>query len=105
MPQKLLTDWTAQVTGGGHELVVSLGHELPKRLGTQQLFVTLKDENQKRIERKELRITGAGTANVTFALPENRDPAMLNLAAFVGKDFQSNLHYIKGSVGSLRRTE
>ena len=67
--QKLLTDWTAQVTDSGHELIVSLDHKLPKRLGTQQLFVTLKDENQKRIERKELRITGAGTAHVTFALP------------------------------------
>ncbi len=101
VPAKLITGWTAEATDGGKKLVVSLDYKLPKRLGAQPLFLTLKDENQKRIERQERLITGTGTVVVTFAVAEGVEPNELNLAAFVGKDFRSSLQYLQGKVENL----
>ena len=62
-------------------------------MGKQSLHVTLKGE-QKRLERKVVMISGKGTASVDFEIPNNVSGKRISFAAFVGKDYQSNLQHL-----------
>ena len=80
------------VIHGRVELTVR--HRLPDALKTQLLHVTIKDRNQQRIERKVVEITGRGSATVVFSINTATVRAPINVAAFVGPDFGSNLQHV-----------
>lgn len=87
----------------GKEFIVTIQHKLPKKLGKQLFHVTLKDEANKRIERIVKSANGIGQLSVTFRIPENLKSKSISIAAFVGKDFQSNLlHRTEGPVSVAR---
>ncbi|MGB7345051.1 MAG: sulfatase [Pirellulaceae bacterium] len=75
----------------GPQVSVTIHHDLPKRLGDQQLHVTLKDAKDSRIDRKVVTISGKGDAAIQFAMP---DQPSVRFSAFVGQDYQSNLQHI-----------
>lgn len=83
----------------GESVMVSIIHSLPARLGSQKLHVTLKDENEKRLERQVISVKEEGTAELTFSLKGKSPGASVSLAAFIGEDFQHNLQHI--STGPL----
>ncbi len=78
----------------GETIDVQIPHTLPKTLGEQQIHVTLKDGNGKRIERKVLKATASGTATATFQVPENVPGGQVQFAAFVGEDFPNHLQHL-----------
>ena len=69
-------------------------HNIPKRLGEQQLHGTLKDGLGKRIERKVLKVSGAGEIEVKFSMPKTVPGTNASFAVFVGKDFSNNLEHL-----------
>lgn len=73
------------------QATVTIRHELPKRMGDQQLHVTLKDARGKRIARKVVTISGTGNANVPFDV--GKETSVI-VSAFVGKDYSTNLQHI-----------
>ena len=77
----------------GVTVTLRIPYGIPQRLGKQSLHVTLKGE-QKRLERKVVMISGKGTASVDFEIPNNVSGKRISFAAFVGKDYQSNLQHL-----------
>ncbi|MFK7819289.1 MAG: sulfatase [Planctomycetaceae bacterium] len=75
---------------------VRVVHKLPRRLGEQLVHVTLKTgKNPKRVDRKVVRISGSGEETVTFDVTaDNLVDGVVSYAAFVGKDYGSNLQHI-----------
>ncbi|MEL6110420.1 MAG: sulfatase-like hydrolase/transferase [Planctomycetota bacterium] len=94
--------FTLQVTerakvGGLFEVLVR--HRLPKSLGEQSFHVTLKDADGKRLERVVKKASGRGELLVSFQLPQDLKTSALRVAAFVGKDYDTNrLHRTAGPV-------
>ncbi len=82
----------------GQTLTVQIPHQLPQALGTQQLHVTLKDGQSRRIARKVVAIVGAGTATVEFTVPDDLQTQNVFIAAFVGPEFAANLQHINQSL-------
>jgi N-sulfoglucosamine sulfohydrolase len=78
----------------GETIEVSIPHTFPKRLGEQQIHVTLKDGNGKRLDRQVLKATGEGTATASFQIPDNVPGSQVQFAAFVGEDFQNHLQHL-----------
>ena len=79
-----------KVSRGG-KATISIHHELPKRMGEQQLHVTLKGGDNKRIHREVVTISGTGDAKIAFDIP---DIDSVRVSAFVGADFASNFQHI-----------
>jgi N-sulfoglucosamine sulfohydrolase len=75
----------------GKDVSITVHHKIPDQLGTQQLHVTLKDANGKRIHREVVSVKGNGDAEVSFDVPAGQP---VRISAFVGEDYQSNLHHI-----------
>ena len=73
---------------------VEVEHTLPRSLNTQKLHVTLKDSNQKRLERIVVEIQAKGTARIAFALPQQYADPSVSLAAFVGEEYQESIQHI-----------
>ena len=93
--QRGLLKWTLPenvITGMPAKLIII--HKIPKRLGEQQLHVTLKDGLGKRIERKVLKVSGAGEIEVKFDVPKIVPGNMASFAVFVGKDHPNNLVHL-----------
>lgn len=80
-----------------HNVTVTINHTLPTQLGKQKLHVTLKDSQQRRIERQVVEVSGKGKAVISFALPSNESP-IASVAAFIGPDYASNFEHIQASV-------
>lgn len=101
--QMQLISWSLQETGA-ESVSVIVSYELPKELGQQDLFVTIKNPSNKRIERKQSRIEGSGKAEFEFDVSAElvAKKKKLRLAAFVGKDFASNLHYLNATLGKIQ---
>ena len=92
---KLITLQTPKVIRAGSPVTVKLRHRLDAELGTQRVHVTLKaGANAKRVERKVIKVQGRGEAKVTFDVPADTNTDALIIAAFVGKDFQTNLQHV-----------
>jgi len=87
----------------GKPLVVKVRHKLGDDLGEQSLHVTLKAGPQsKRVERKVVRVKGAGVAEITFDVPVELDGETFRVAAFVGEDYQSSLQHVQTEMRSLK---
>ena len=78
-------------------VTVSIQHTIPKHLEIQKVHVTLKNDG-KRLERQVFEISGAGKTEATFMVPDNRTTAPLSVAAFVGKDYPSNLQIVQEEI-------
>jgi N-sulfoglucosamine sulfohydrolase len=78
----------------GKKVTVTLRHTLSQQHGEQLLHVTLKNQNNQRIERKVLTVKGTGSAQVPFDVPDEDALTAVVFAAFVGKDFPSCLQHI-----------
>jgi len=80
----------------GKPVTVRIKHELPGDLGEQVLTVTLKGgPDGKRLDRKTLKASGEGIAEITFDVPADVPGGVVSFAAFVGDDFQSSLQHIQ----------
>ncbi|MGY8749918.1 MAG: sulfatase family protein [Pirellulales bacterium] len=77
----------------GRAFEVVIDHKLTKKLGQQDFHVTLKDDQGKRIDRRVVSASGNGSLKVLFELPDDFESSAIMVAAFVGKDYQSNLLY------------
>jgi N-sulfoglucosamine sulfohydrolase len=94
--QKLISVTLPKTVASGAQTTIRITHELPKRLGTQKLQVTLKGgKSGARIERKIVDITGTGVTEVTFDVPNNVTDDIVQFAAFVGAEFKQSLHHIQ----------
>jgi len=83
----------------GRAFEVVIDHKLTKKLGQQDFHVTLKDDQGKRIDRRVVSASGNGSLKVLFELPDDFESSAIMVAAFVGKDYQSNLlHKTNGPV-------
>lgn len=80
----------------GSPITVTVHHDVEAELGAQLVHVTLKGgKNAKRLERKVIEVAGSGQVEVSFSLPEKIPDDLVSFAAFIGKDFQSNLQYLR----------
>jgi len=85
----------------GEPCRVVVHHQIPKKLGTQELHVTFKkisaasgSKVESRVQREIVRVEGKGDITVTFDVPEALDAATARVAAFVGKSFESSLQHV-----------
>ena len=70
--------------------------DVEAELGRQLVQVTLKaGKEAKRLDRKIVEVSGSGQVEVTFQLPAAVRDNLVSFAAFVGKDFSSNLQYLQ----------
>jgi len=99
----LITMQLPQTVDSGGNLIVKIPHTLPASLGEQVLQVTLKEgAGNKRIERKLMKVSGSGTADVTFAVPQGLSGKTVTVAAFIGEEFTQNLQHLNSSPVSVR---
>ncbi len=84
----------------GETCRVVVKHQVPAELGAQKLHVTLKaaakdkKQSSKRIERKVVAVSGSGEAEIGFAVPNSVDIDSLQVAAFLGEDYSTNLQHV-----------
>ncbi|MEM0896422.1 MAG: sulfatase [Verrucomicrobiota bacterium] len=79
----------------GSVLNAVIHYDLPEDLGEQIIMVTLKQGNKgARVERKEVRAKGTGTLRVSFEVPMEVEDDVLQVAAFVGAEFESSLQHV-----------
>ena len=84
-------------------MTVRIEHRLPAALGEQVLTVTLKGgPDGQRIERKTVKASGKGTAEVNFDVPAEVPGGVVSFAAFVGEEFQSSLQHIQSPPQPVR---
>ncbi len=76
------------------EVSVTVVHALADELGKQQLHVTLKSAELKRIQRKVVEISGSGKTVVQFELPNNQTEVGA-VAAFVGAAYDVSLEHVQ----------
>jgi N-sulfoglucosamine sulfohydrolase len=79
----------------GQKATVKITHTLPESLGEKSLQVTLKGANNERIERKSLKISGKGEAEVTFDIPAELPGGKVIFAALVGESIKDALQHIQ----------
>jgi N-sulfoglucosamine sulfohydrolase len=79
----------------GQKATVKITHTLPESLGEKSLQVTLKGANNERIERKSLKISGKGEAEVTFDIPADLPGGKVIFAALVGESIKDALQHIQ----------
>ncbi|HEX4147436.1 MAG TPA: hypothetical protein VHY20_00550, partial [Pirellulales bacterium] len=77
----------------GQQLVVKLHHTLGADLGKQTLTVTLKGQDNARIERKTVEAEGSGVVEVAFDVPATTGGSV-SIAAFVGEDFKKSQGHV-----------
>jgi N-sulfoglucosamine sulfohydrolase len=77
----------------GQTATITVNYTIPKALGEQPIQVTLK-EASKKIERKIVKVRGAGSIEVVFDVPAEIQAGAVLFAAFVGKDYDGNLRHV-----------
>lgn len=82
------------ITAGG-KATVKLKHTFPADLGEKPVQVTLKDGNNARIERKEVKASGTGVIEVTFDIPAEISGGKVNFAGLVGTGMKDSLELIQ----------
>lgn len=80
----------------GQPVTLSIHHMLPADMGQQKLTVTLKDANNKRLDRKVVSAEGTGDVDVTFDVPANA--VGIQFATFVGEDFSTTPQHVNTGV-------
>ena len=93
-PTGLLTVTPPQAAVRGRTVKIEVRHTLTPAHGEQLLHVTAKTPGNRRIERKVLKVKGAGAVEVSFAIPDDDAIAQVVFAAFVGKDYPSCLQHV-----------
>ncbi|MBL7223635.1 MAG: sulfatase [Candidatus Brocadiae bacterium] len=83
-----------QAVARGKTVTVTIHHKLAAQHGEQQLHVTAKCPDNRRIERKVVTVKGAGSVDVPFEIPDDKTITEVLFAAFVGKDFPSCLQHV-----------
>lgn len=81
----------------GEKATVKLKHAFPADLGEKPVQVTLKDGNNGRIERKEVKVSGTGEVDVTFDIPAEIPGGKVNFAGLVGTGMKDSLELIQSS--------
>lgn len=82
----------------GKSVTIGIEHSLPLELGEQVLTVTLKGgADGKRLDRKTVKASGKGVAEVTFDVPRDVSGGSISFAAFVGQEFQTSLQHIQSA--------
>ncbi|MEM8734012.1 MAG: sulfatase [Planctomycetota bacterium] len=81
---------------------VRFDYDLPAKLGTKPLIVTLKGSENERLERVQKQVQGKGSLTVEFKTPANIDVKRLRLAAYVGKDYSVRLQYKNSVIGKFK---
>jgi len=82
------------IPGTVAKMVIS--HKLPDQLGEQPIHVTMiQGKDNKRVDRQVHRIKGKGQLTVEFKVPATVSDGLVRFAAFVGKDYQSNIQHYK----------
>ena len=79
------------------KVLVLIEHTIPKRLETQKVHVTLKN-NGKRIDRNIIEVAGTGEAETSFSVTDDLDANDISIAAFVGDDYSENLQHVVVSI-------
>lgn len=85
----------------GETYHVVVRHKIPNELGKQKLHVTLKAASidpkvkpDRRIHREVVEVAGSGETTIKFDIPSTDKLQAIRFAAFIGKDYQSNLQHI-----------
>ena len=87
----------------GKPLVVKVNHKVDADLGEQLVHVTLKaGQEGKRVDRKVVKVTGEGVAEVTFDVPATVADKMVNVAAFIGEDYAGNMQHVQSEAVPVR---
>ena len=93
---RLITLMPPKVVAAGKPVTVKIQHRLKAALGEQSIHVTLKaGPNLKRLDRKVVKVAGNGEVEVTFSIPPKLPGNAVRFAAFVGKDYASNLQHLQ----------
>ena len=82
-----------EVIEPGGKVSLTINHNFSEKLGEQKIHATLKDSNNKRIQRIVVKAKGKGRAVVKFKLPKSYSGKNVIFAAFVGESFQENLQH------------
>ncbi len=94
--------------GSDGQVDIQIHYNLPAALGEQAFHVTLKNAKNVRVERQVKQVAGKGTLSFRFHVPQDMEPQILSVAAFVGKDYTTHLlHRTAGPIewnqdGSLK---
>lgn len=87
----------------GAPVVVKVRHQIPPRLGSQHLHVTLKGgRDNTRIERKVVEVSATGVAEIRFELPPQVTDGVVSFAAFLGDDYRQNLQHLQSASVPVR---
>lgn len=73
---------------------IKVSYQLPPRLKTQNLHVTVRKTSGERVERKVVEISGKGDVGVNFELPAALTGTSIRVAAFVGVDYDHHLQHV-----------
>ncbi len=77
-------------------VTVKIHYDLEAELGHQLVHVTLKAGNQgERVDRKVVEVAGSGVDEVKFDVPADVPDDLVSFAAFIGKDYQSNMQHLQ----------
>jgi len=80
----------------GKPLSVELRHKVEAALGEQLVHVTLKAGPEgRRVDRKVVNVSGEGVIEVSFDVPATVPGNMVRIAAFIGKDYASNIQHLQ----------
>jgi hypothetical protein len=91
------------VTKGGVCSVI-VHHKIPEALGAQKLHVTLKSAStdpksniNQRIHREVITVDGVGDAKIEFEVPHSIESDAVQVAAFIGEDYDSHLQHLNSA--------
>lgn len=84
----------ASVTAG-RKATVKLSHTFPGDLGEKPIQVTLKDDRNKRVERRTITAKGTGVIEVTFDIPPNLGTKAVIFAGLVGDNINNALQHLQ----------
>jgi N-sulfoglucosamine sulfohydrolase len=106
--QRLFKMSVPEKVGSDGQVDIQIHYNLPAALGEQAFHVTLKNAKNVRVERQVKQVSGKGTLSFRFHVPQDMEPQILSVAAFVGKDYTTHLlHRTAGPIewnqdGSLK---
>ena len=100
--ERLISIQWPKTAKAGESIAISVSHNLKAGHGEQMVHVTLKDGNQKRLERKVVKISGEGKLMVTFNVPSAVAGGALRFAAFIGEEYSKNLQHVTAGPVRLR---
>lgn len=82
-----------ETIAAGQPVTIKVPHQIPADLGQQNLHITIKGADGKRIDRKVVAASGTGTAEATFTIPAGTQA--VSFAAFIGEDYDTSLQHVQ----------